>query len=65
MEVAITIFQFTLFGVIIVMILIILKERKKVKNNGSITKKKAQPLILHSFNRLTRMKQFGEKSTIE
>lgn len=30
-ETAITIFQFTLFAVIIVMILIILKERKKVK----------------------------------
>jgi hypothetical protein len=31
---------------------------------GSITKKKAQPIILHSFNGLVRMKQFGEKSTI-
>ena len=31
MEVAITIFQFTLFGVIIVMVLIILKEREKSK----------------------------------
>ena len=35
------------------------------KNYGSITKKKAQPIILHSFNRLVLMKQFGEKSTIE
>jgi hypothetical protein len=31
MEVAITVFHFALFGVIIVMILIILKERKKSK----------------------------------
>jgi hypothetical protein len=30
MGVAVTIFQFALFGVIIVMILIILKERKKI-----------------------------------
>jgi hypothetical protein len=33
-----------------------------MKNYGSITKKKAQPKILHCFNMLEKVEQFGEKS---
>ena len=45
-------------------VIIVVAINATTKFFGSITKKKAQPKIIHSFDRLEKIEQFGEESNI-